>query len=243
MLEKIKPWILPAALLVAVVFLAVKFSSANKAVTEAQAALERIQLKLNEVPVGDPVAQAKLDAALLQIEALNKLVTDLKKDLPKGSKTIYVQSGGTGAGTVGGTPRPPEPPAKPDEPAKPAVECLLAVGDKMEITVANAGIETPKGNLVFTGIASATRLSPEPKTELFKSELKYSTEFREREAEVMGWGAGVSLAAGKFGWALGPALAFPPVNIWVGNLETLFTINFGGDGQWVTTVNGFVRFK
>lgn len=233
--KNVKPFLLPLALLLVLGAFVVKLNSETNARENAEREAERLRLLADGLAAAQQVTQNKLNEAIKENDFLRGVVEGAKKRAPKGTKVSGVQTGKTDAGDAGGTPREPDP-----DPTDATPACLVAVGDHLEIRVANAQLKTPKGNVVFTGVAGCYRLTP-TETELYKKEVKYEAQIL-AEAPPPGWGVGASLYAGKFGWAAGPTLAFPRATLLGAEVESTAGVGVGPGGEWMGALTGFIRF-
>jgi len=148
------------------------------------------------------------------------------KAAARGARPVAVVTASTGSTSAAGAAR-PSPPSGGSAPAPAAPACLLAVGDRGEIRLAEAILRTKGGNVVFAGAAEAWRLYPEPATRLLAAPLRaeLSVEAPERPA---GWGLGAFTGCGRDGCGVGPAIALPPLRAWRFELDVTAGVAFVG---------------
>lgn len=131
-------------------------------------------------------------------------------------------AGGSGPLVTEGLPRPEER-GLPEEGQPPPGLCVLAQGDRAEITVDVVTLESKAGNTVVAGAAAVNRLSPEPKTTLlhgpFRSELSSAAQVAKQPETGRGFGLGAYATFWDGGQTVGPALALPSLRVLGTNLE------------------------
>lgn len=161
--------------------------------------------------------RASLHAQLQRSAELAAEVARLKRVSP-GVRPVSVTTGSTGPVPVAGAAVPGS-----------ALGCVLFEGDTGEIRLASATFATRGGNLVFVGAAEAWRAAPAPAVKLFGGALAAETVVERPHTEA-GWGAGAWAVVGRDGWAVGPALALPPVRLWRLQLEATMGAGMGSAG-------------
>lgn len=123
----------------------------------------------------------------------------------------------------------------PSPPSVPASVCLLSPDDSGEIRVSGVALRTVAGNVVIAAQAEAWRVTANsPQTRLFGGELHLDAKYLKppsppREA---GWGSGIALTVGRRGWAVGPAVAIPPLSLWRLQLEPSAALTLGAGGEF-----------
>jgi hypothetical protein len=96
---------------------------------------------------------------------------------------------------------------------------------------------------VVVGAAEAWRLGPGPPARLFGGPLRAPVEEALVEAapRLPRWGAGLAAFAGRDGWAVGPALALPPLRLWGFQGEAVLGAGAGPGGAWQVGATAVVR--
>jgi hypothetical protein len=239
-------WALPALLVVVALVLAWRLDSGRRSALEAARLAEEARAKAAGLLVAEQSKGKTLEAEAKRLAAA---IPDLEAALAKaraalpGAKVSGTASSSTGPRPAGGDPRPgPVCPAAPGAP--PAPVCLLAAGDEGEIRVDQVVLTGPAGATVLVGAASAYRVTPEPRTRLFGGPFRaeLSTAKVASPPPPPGWGAGALVLGGRSGWAVGPAIAPPPVQFWGLRFELLAGAAVGPGGEWSTMATGLVRF-
>jgi hypothetical protein len=147
---------------------------------EAVARLEREQEAREIEKAGlEIVSEAKAGALRVEIEAMRRESADFAAALDdaraklKDTRPILAARASTGPVPV--EPRPAPSPGQ-EQPLKPdpfhADGCLLRPGDKGEVRVSEALLETRKGNRVLVGSALALRVDPGPPVLLFGGQFE-----------------------------------------------------------------------
>ena len=248
-------WALPALLVVVGLVLAWRLESGRQAALTASRLAEEARARAAGELV---IEQAKSKSLEAEAKRLAAEIPDLKEALAKaraampGAQVTGTASTSTGPRVAGGDPRPGPtcPAAAPAAPTpKPVIEgsgvsCLLAAGDEGEIRVDQVVLEGPRGAQLLVGAASAYRVTPAPRAKLFGGPFRteLSTAKAEPPPAPPGWGAGVTVLAGRAGWEVGPALSPPPWSFWGLHLEGLAGAAVGPGGEWSATAVGLVRF-
>jgi hypothetical protein len=124
------------------------------------------------------------------------------------------------------------------------VQCMMAVGDSGIVKVEKLTFKTGEGNRVVVGTAEVFRTKPEPLTSLFiapfSAPAPNSSVLEEPPAKR--WGAGLYAGFSKDGWAVGPAIAFPPLHVWQSQLELVTSVGLGPGGQFQGGASGVMRW-
>lgn len=196
---------------------------------EAVARLEREQEARDIEKAGlELVAEAKAGALRVELEAMRSESADFAAALDdaraklKDARPILVARASTGPVSVEPRPAPnpgPEPPLKPDPFYSDG--CLLRPGDKGEVRVSEAVLETRAGNRVLVGSAEALRVAPGPPVRLFGGPFQTDVtsalgepaplpaSARKRWILMAGPAAALTREGGHFGGAAG--IATPPL--------------------------------
>lgn len=242
-LKPILPW-LPVILLVLVVFYLV--SALNKASSYEEQlgrALEREKLLESSFLAFKDASKKDLNAKereILSKDADFKAEKErLQKLLDEKPKVVEVIVWKTKEVYVGGDPRPP---TQPGTDAPPAV-CVLMQGDSGQVIVSEVTYETKAGNHVLLGSAACWRTKP-TKSLLFTSavEAPVSTAIVAPEPPQKRWGAGLYMGFSKDGWAVGPAVGFPPLPLWSLQAEVTAGVGLGPGGQFQGGASGILRW-
>jgi hypothetical protein len=183
-------------------------------------------------------ARALRDALRTAVAHSEDLAAELErvKRASPGTRPVAVAHATTGAVQAAGAARPAEPPSS----AVACPACLLAAGDKGELRLAQATLQTRGGNLVFVGAAEAWRLEPAPVTRLLAGPLRYEATV-EKLVGAPGWGFGARAGIGREGWVVGGVVAGPPVRLWRWQVEAQGDVAVGPTGAWHAGASALVR--
>jgi hypothetical protein len=233
------PWSAVVVAGVVVLLLVVAWNRSRSAAGELARHLEAEQLRAAGLEVAGEKAAADLweeaNRASAENEDLRRALEEARK-AANGERPVLVVRSSTGPTPVSGAARPgavacPDAPAPPATPPLPV--CLLAAGDQGEVLVDEIVLETRGGNRILVGAASAWRASP-ARARLFGG--TFNSELGQVDAAAPasepGWGAGVWAGVSREGWALGPALALPPLRLWSLQLEATLGAGLGPGGVW-----------
>lgn len=239
------PWAVRVAAVVLLLVLVWSWNSGRQAKDELSRELERERLERarllteHEASKKDILREAK---ELIDKNAdLSAEVERLKKTAGT-VKVVEVTKWRTKEVVVGGDPRPPVTPPPGGEPS-PSEVCVLAKGDTGHVEVAEVVYDTRAGNTVIVGKGTCVRDTPTP-TVLFASviEAPLSTSIAPPEAPEKRWGAGAYVGFSKDGWAVGPAVALPPLHLWRFQLEAVLAVGLGPGGQFQGGASGVIRW-
>jgi hypothetical protein len=173
--------------------------------------------------------RAALTAELSRSADLAAEVARLKRASP-GVRPVSVTTGTTGAVPVTG--------AVPGS----SLGCVLYEGDKGEVRLASATFATRGDNVVFVGAAEAWRVEPAPAVRIFGGPLAVET-VMERPRPTAGWGVGAWAGVGRSGWAVGPALALPPLSLWRLQIDAVAGAGVGPGGEWQGGASAVGRWR
>jgi hypothetical protein len=219
---------------------------AASARAEEEAALRAAGLTVERDAVQGELARAASDAKELrgQLEAARRA--------DPGVRVVEVIRWRTRPEAAGGAPRDPAPagggaavpPVQPATGVPAGVGCLLVAGDLGEVRVVEAQLQGDAGARVVVGSAEAWRVDPGPPTRLFGGPLRTPVELAvvEPERRPPRWGAGAAAFAGPGGWAVGPAIALPPLRLWGWQAEVVVGAGAGPSGAWQAGATGIVRW-
>lgn len=231
------PWGVVVLAGVVVLLLVVAWNRERGARGELARHLEAEQLRAAGLEVAAERDRADLwdeaNRASAESEDLRRALAEARA-ASHGERPVLVARCSTGPRPAAGAARPatsPPPAPGSEAPAPPA--CLLAAGDQGEVQVDEVVLETRAGNLVLVGAASAWRAAPD-RARLFGGP------FRADLGEVAGaapprpagWGVGVWSGVSRDGWAVGPAVAAPPLRLWTLQLEAILGGGLGPGGGW-----------
>jgi hypothetical protein len=144
----------------------------------------------------------------------------------------------------GRDPEPKEEPKQPDvpQPAKEAPVCLLAVGDKADVTVDEIAAKTGAGNVVLVGTASCRRLKPEPAEVIIKGTFNSTSKIDViAPPPPPGWGGGLYLGINQGGAIIGPAIAAPPLKLASWQFDATAGAGVNLSGAWGVGISLIVR--
>jgi hypothetical protein len=181
--------------------------------------------------------RAALQGAVARSEDLAAELERVKRASP-GARPVAVAHATSGPLQAGGAARPTVPPTS----AAACPACLLAAGDRGELRLAQATLQTKGGNLVFVGAAEAWRLEPAPVTRLLAGPLRYEATV-EKLAPPPGFGFGVagSVGGGSAGATGGVAVALPPSRWRRWQLEPTAALEANLAGGWRAGATAVVR--
>jgi hypothetical protein len=244
------------AIVLLVLVLAWRLQRGRNAEAEARRLAEAETLRQSGLVVVEQAKGKDLDARVRALAAENQALaaalTKANRAAP-GSRVVGVASASTGpvkahgvggaSGAAGG-PGSPGPSGNQNAPSSSPL-CLLYEGDEGEIQVDEVVLSTKGGNRVLVGTAFAYRTSPLPHEPLFGGEFSapLTMAAEEKRDTRAGWGGGAFLAAGRHGYAVGPALALPPLRIWKAQIETVAGAGLGPGGEWSGGLSAVVRFR
>jgi hypothetical protein len=248
-------WTLPAVMVVVGLVLTCRLNAGRQAEAEAKRLLEAERLREAGQVVTVRERAARLEERVRELAGENaelaRALEESQRASP-GAKAVGVVRASTGAVVAAGAPRAarPAPPAasieveKPETPPAPA--CLLAAGDGAEVRIDQVMLETKGGNHLLVGTAAAYRLTPTPAALLFggpfRAELTEAAEKASPAVAAPRWGAGAWVGVGREGWAVGPAVAAPPVRLWRLQLEGIAGAGLGPGGEWQGGATSFARW-
>lgn len=243
------PWAVVVLVAVVLLLLVGAWNRSRRDAGELARHLEAEQLRAKGLEVAAEKDRSELwdeaNRASAENEDLRRALEAARK-AAQGERPILVVHASTGATPATGAPR-PGPVACPDAPvpvaAPPAPVCLLAAGDQGEVLVDEVLLETRGGNRVLVGAASAWRAAPE-RGRLFGGPFQADLGRVEVAAPPRppGWGAGVWTGVSREGWAVGPAVAAPPLRLWSLQLEVNAGAGLGPDGVWQGGGSAVVRW-
>lgn len=227
-------WFAPMLAVLLILFLVRAWGMTGRDLDSATRRAEAAELRLKDLAVANEASERSLKAELTRM-ALEHV--DLMAEIRRlqmaspGVKPTAVVHGSTGPVVV-----PPQtPPQTPSGPVCPQVpappDCVLRPGDAGEVTAAIATFETRAGNAVAVGAAEAWRVDPPPRTKLFGGPLRLEFTVKEQKPPPR-WGAGAGIWAGRWGWAVGPVVAFPPARLWSTQVEVVAGAGVGSGGEW-----------
>lgn len=231
------PWGVVVLAGVVVLLLVVAWNRSRTAAGELARHLEAEQLRAAGLEVAAEKDRADLwdeaNKASAESEDLRRALAEART-AAQGERPVLVARCSTGPRPAAGAARPAtSPPPAPGSAAPPLPACLLAAGDQGEVQVDEVVLETRGGNRVLVGAASAWRVAPD------RSRL-FGGPFRSDLGEVAvaappappGWGAGIWSGVSRDGWAVGPAVAAPPLRLWTLQLEATIGAGLGPAGGW-----------
>jgi Sec-independent protein translocase protein TatA len=232
-------WAKLAVLLAVVVLLVVAWTRAKQATDALAKERDAARLALAGFKVAAETSERGLKASLADLTRqsadLAAEVERLKKASP-GAKPTSVFTGSTGALPATPPSIVPVPGADPT-----ATVCLFKSTDKGSVFVSGATLETRAGNRVMVAVIDAYRVDPAPSIHLFGGPLKLDVAV-EAEPNPKRWGAGVGAWAGSWGWAVGPALALPPLRTrWV-DVEVVVAAGLSPNGSWLGSGTAIARY-
>lgn len=231
------PWGVVVLAGVVVLLLVGAWNRARTAAGELARHLEAEQLRAAGLEVAAERDRADLwdeaNRASAESEDLRRALAEART-IAQGERPVLVARCSTGPRPAAGAERPADPPpAAPGAAAPPATACLLAVGDQGEVQVDEVVLETRGGNRVLVGAASAWRVAPD-RARLFGG--SFSADLGELAVAAPprppGWGAGIWSGVSRDGWAVGPAVAAPPLRLWTIQLEAILGGGLGPGGGW-----------
>jgi len=244
--EKHGPWIIRGVVLLVFITLAWSWNNARSERAELEKKVERLELEKKGLATEQEAKQRDLDKLSRQLwehdAEWRAHIKGLEKMLGETPKVIRVVEYVSKPTEVT---KPPE--ARPCPTDGKAI--VLLEGDKMHAELKETDFGTDAGNTVMTGRISCVRDTPSPMvlhTELIKAPgpkvLTLPTDPPYR------WGAGVFGSATKSGWALGPKVLFPPVDVklfwlWPMRLETELGVAIGGGGERLLQGGVAARFR
>jgi hypothetical protein len=256
-------WALPAVLVVAALAVTWKLDQGRRAAAGARAAeLElRRQAEARELEAEGLLVAARRKAGWLEENAAELLdqhhelaaeVDRLRRASP-GARPVATVDLRTGPVAVSPGPRAQDgaavaqrhDPQAADGAGAPS--CVLYEGDEGEVRVAGLVDETRAGNRVPMLLLEAWRLTP-PERRIFgglaRADLSRWTEREPDPPERLpGWGGGVVVVGGREGWAVGPAVAAPPLRLWRLQLEALAGAAAGPSGTWGAVATAIGRLR
>ena len=236
--KALHPWFAWIGVAVGVFLLMGAWNRLHIVQSEAARVLEAEKLRANGEFVAEQEKGKVLEKSLGEMVGEN---SDLKDQLDKakkaspGIKTVTIEKIVTEPGKVTTVVV-----MKPGEP----IPCVLRPGDTGEIRIARAGLETRQGNEVVIGTAEFWRVAPEPAERLYEGifDAKVSHVSVLKEEPAPRWGAGVFAGAAKDGWALGVAVAVPPLRLFGLQLEATLGMGAGPTGGTQGALTGIVRW-
>jgi hypothetical protein len=251
-------WALPAVLVVAALAVTWKLDQGRRAAARARAAeLElRRQAEARELEAEGLLVAERRKAGWLEENAAELLdqhhelaaeVDRLRRALP-GARPVATVDLRTGPVAVSPGPRAQEgaaaaqrhDPLAADGAGAPS--CVLYEGDQGEVRVAGVVYETKAGNRVPLLALEAWRLNPDAL--LFGGVARGAWTEREPDPpeRLPGWGGGVVVVGGE-GWAVGPAVAAPPLRLWRLQLEASAGAAAGPSGTWGAVATAIGRLR
>ncbi len=218
--------------------------------TEAERKASLAELRAAGFSAARDATRKELEAQVESSEIMSQEIARLKKLRPN------VEIIGAVSGTTGlvGVPLPSTYPQPPQVVAGqvPGVEtqamapvrpCLVFFDEPMEIRFKGALADDGQGALVAVGEAGfwvLMRGASEP-VKVWSAPLRLEVAAKP-PAAAPGWGAGVIGLAGRWGWALGPAVGFPPARLFGLSLEATGGVGVGTGGEWAGALLGLVRW-
>lgn len=223
--EKVRPWLLPAVVLVLAAVLAYSWNRASRAEADLGKERERrekLEGKFVEEEVTQREVKARFEELKKRVPELEAQIDDLTSRVGKTTVKEVVRIV-TVPGPAGGTPRDCPVTPHPDSGSNlpPAGKCLLVEGDSMRVEVDEATVETKAGNKVLLGAASCWRLTPPPETKLYQGnfESPLSQAAVVAEASKPGWGFALLFAATTDKVGVGPVVLLPPFRVFGGEVD------------------------
>ena len=216
-LDTIRPWLVPAVVLVLIVGLGLALNKGHRAevdLAKEKERREKLEGKLVEEEVSKKDLQVRFDEMKKRVPELQAQLDDLTARV--GSvKVKEVVRVVTVPGPAGGEAR--ACPVSPQQgtSAPPAGDCLVVRGDTLRVEVDEATVETGAGNKVILGAASCWRVSPPPETMLYRGAFQVPLS---QVAELEGprpvrWGGALLFVATEDKVGIGPVLLFPPFRV------------------------------
>ena len=249
------PWLaLVAALVVGGFVLAGYLNRQRTRVAAAERRAEAAELRAQGLQVAHDATQKELDA-VREASAVLAAELDRIKHASPGAEVVATATGSSGwiplwppAPTNSAPDSPPAPvvnaPASPGAtPTQPARRCMVFEGEMLEVRVAGAALETRGGNAVVTGTA-AVWLQPVgglAPAQLFEVPLSLDVKMKAPPSPP-GWGAGAIALAGRWGWAVGPAVSAPPLRVLGLDVTATGGVGVGPNGEWAGALLGLVRW-
>jgi len=252
LLERIRPWILPGVLVGVVVVGVVYLNSLRNRAGEAERERDTANLEAAGANAAHDATrkQLKEEAERLAKEnaGLQAEIERAKGALP-GAKPAGTAHGGTGGISV--LPVPPSVPpitppgtvpGAPGAPPGPAAcpPCVLLPSDRLDIRVAGVALQGDSGAVGLAATAQVWRLGS-PDALLAEGPLKLDVQMK-APAELPGWGAGVLVVGGKFGWTIGPLVSPPPMRLWGMEASLLMGAGLGSGGEWTGAAGALLRW-
>jgi hypothetical protein len=240
------PWILRGAALLLILLLVYSWNQANNLKAAITKELEREKLeKAGLLAERDATKKEMKDreGELLMANADLEIEVDRLKNVAGKVKVIEVVKWQTKEVEVRVPVEVPGRDCPKAEPGKPAPKILLVEGDKGRIDVAEITYETKADNHVIVGKAACYRTTPS-ELKLFESVISapVSVAVKPQDDPKKRWGAGLYFGFSKDGWALGPAVALPPFEVWKVQLEVTPGIGLSPNGTFQGGASGLVRW-
>lgn len=248
-MKKYLPWVLRGAVLLVVLLFVWALNNAHNAEEALSKELERERIEKANL-LAEREANKKelrrLEEELFKanpdLKAENDRLRQLLNEKPKiveivKWKTKVVEIPSQPADVPGRDCPPPGPDGKPSK------DILLVAGDKGHVEVAEVTYETKAGNRVILGKGFCYRDEPTPAL-LFSSviEAPVSSAVAPPQAEEPRWGAGAFVGLAKGGWALGPKIMFPPLQLWKLRAEAEAGVALGPNGEYIGQAGLGVRW-
>jgi hypothetical protein len=234
-LTAVRPWLVPAVILVLVVVLAVSLNKGHRAevdLAKEKERSEKLQGKLVEAEVSQRQLQGTFDEVKKRVPELQAQVDDLtaRVGTVKVKEVVRVV---TVPGPAGGEGRNCTVPPTGSPPTSPAGECLVLRGDNLRVEVDEVTVETKVGNKVLVGAASCWRETP-PETMLYRGpfQVPMSQASEVAPPPPPRWGAALLFVATQDKVGVGPSVLFPPFRV--------FGLEGDASGGFAAGSRGFV---
>jgi hypothetical protein len=246
-LTMVRPWLVPAVVLVLVVVLALALNKGHRAevdLAKEKERAEKLQGKLVEEEVSKKVLQGRFDDMKKRIPELQAQLDDVTARVGKVTVKEVVRFV-TVPGAAGGEAHPsPNPSSGSNPAAAPAGDVLVLRGDILRVEVDEASVETQAGNKVVVGAASCWRQSPLPETMLYRGAFQAPlSQVSELEGpRLVRWGGGLTVVATSDKVGVGPVLLFPPFRVWSMEGDASAGFAAGTRGFVAATAQVGVRF-
>jgi len=250
--SRLRPWLVPAAALVAVLLLAWAWNGERSARGALARQVEEERLRGAGLTTEAEAGRGALKQAEREAVELRDQLEAARRAVP-GVRVVEVLRWRTRPDVASGTPRDPAapqgggaaaPPVQPSSGGPAGAGCLLAPGDIGEVRVVEAQLAGKAGARAIVGSAEAWRIEPGPPTRLFGGPLRAPAELALVEAERRppAWGAGLMVAASRDSVGAGPVLLLPPVRVWGVQGEALAGCAAGVRGLTACVATAGVRW-
>lgn len=221
----LRPWAAPIALVIATFLFVRSCNHSRNVISDLERSIEAERLRAEGVYVAGEKKASELAAEARRLAGENsdlaRALEEARRKAPsaKPAEVVHSQTGPVVVGPVVPLPCPV------------SAQCVLRQGDTVSFEVDEVHLKTDAGNEVIVGTAAAWRLT-EPKVMLARGSFQAALSAAAVEAPErrLGWGAGVAVAATSAGWAVGPAVALPPLRLWSAQVEATVGAVFGGAG-------------